>query len=490
MPNISSDYIAAVKSHNNVLECIQIPLQKPIALIGELKAMLENPNRTVYDLQCKFSNDYKFEAKAWYICYPYSYSSSYLSFIRPPKIKTYSELKENWNKEYNDFVSSYKSRCESDDVYYNEDEGKRLAKEHVDKLKKNEKNAFYNECVKWIDANEIQTTTSSISNRNDILMYSKEDIGWSNFNYNISNDLKISIATNFGYGSAAYFFLSVRYKDVDIIPYSFIVKYYKAYMADIIRCTRSYDASRGSWEAAFDFVVDIANQAHSNPEDFIKEYVMNEVQEMMTGLKSILDNPQNVQNRLVGVKVPELLVNVRNVWDNERNRMRAYPQESLFMFKVEKITGALHFLNSLRNVASAFVEIEKDINKHIETLLSYNFEIYPKVRVQYEEIEKRIAKEQYELSIKESKRDSVVCSLKSYEEELEDLCKEITSWFERNEKEDIYKKSNPEYVRLLNEKQDLNAKISEHRNHINEYSNFNTMLQEAMKLIDSVREVA
>ena len=188
MPNISSDYIAAVKSHNNVLECIQIPLQKPIALIGELKAMLENPNRTVYDLQCKFSNDYKFEAKAWYICYPYSYSSSYLSFIRPPKIKTYSELKENWNKEYNDFVSSYKSRCESDDVYYNEDEGKRLAKEQVDKLKKNEKNAFYNECVKWIDANEIQTTTSSISNRNDILMYSKEDIGWSNFNYNISND--------------------------------------------------------------------------------------------------------------------------------------------------------------------------------------------------------------------------------------------------------------------------------------------------------------
>jgi chromosome segregation ATPase len=183
-------------------------------------------------------------------------------------------------------------------------------------------------------------------------------------------------------------------------------------------------------------------------------------------------------------------VNVRNVWDNERNRMRAYPQESLFIFKVEKITGALHFLNSLRNVASAFVEIEKDINKHIETLLSYNFEIYPKVREQYEEIEKRIAKEQYELSIKESKRDSVVCSLKPYEEELEDLCKEITSWFERNEKEDIYKKSNPEYVRLLNEKQDLNAKISEHRNHINEYSNFNTMLQEAIKLIDSVREVA
>lgn len=90
---ISTDYIAAVKSHNNVLKCIQIPLQKPIALIGELKAMLENPNRTVYDLQCKFSNDYKFEAKAWYICYPYSYRSSYLSFIRPPKIKTYSELK-------------------------------------------------------------------------------------------------------------------------------------------------------------------------------------------------------------------------------------------------------------------------------------------------------------------------------------------------------------------------------------------------------------
>ena len=163
--------------------------------------------------------------------------------------------------------------------------------------------------------------------------------------------------------------------------------------------------------------------------------------------------------------------------------------KSLFIFKVEKITGALHFLNSLRSVASAFVEIEEDINKHIETLLSYNFEIYPKIQVQFEEIERRIEKEQYELSIKESKRDSVICSLKPYEEELEAICKDIKTW-ERREKENIYKNSNPEYVRLLTEKQDLNAKITEHRNHINEYLNFNAMLQEAMKLIDSVREVA
>lgn len=488
MGKISSDYIVAVKRNENLLECLQIHLQKPITLIEELKAMVEDPNRTVYDLQCKFSRDYKFTAKCWRICYPNEYDLSYLSSIKPPVIKPYSELKQIWLKTYCNYILSYKKDCESESVYYDVDKAKMLAEEYLQEFKTEEKESFFNECIRWIDANEIQTTSNKISDRKDILMYSKENIGWSNFSHTISDDLKISIATNFGYGRSAYFFLSVKYKNLEIIPYSFIVKYYKAYMMDILRCTRSFKVRRESWEVSFDFVVDMANQAQSNPDDFIKKYVMYEVQEMMVGLKAIVDNPQDYQKSICN-NVSEHLVNVRNILENEKIRMRAYPEECLFIFKVEKLTAALHFLNSLSNIALNFVDIQQDINEHIKTLLSYNFEIYPEILEQCEELDKRIEKERNELSIKESKRNYVICSLKPYEEELEAICKDMKPW-ERREKENVFQKSNPEYVRLLDEKQDLNAKIAEHRNHINEYLNFNVMLQEAMKLIDSVREVA
>lgn len=490
MSKISCDYIAAVKKGATQLESIKVSIPKPVTLIDELQAMVENPNRTVYDLQCKFSSDYHFSEKSWYICYPYSYESSYLSPIKCPKIKSYYDIKDSWEKALNEKIQSYKTECESNSKAYDESEALSLAEKYVEEVKKNQKQKFVQDCKLWINTNELQVQSLKLNNQYDILMYSKENIGWNNFTYRISDDLNISIATNFGYGSAAYFFLSVKYKDLEIVPYSFIVKYYKAFMADIVRCTRQYSPRRDSWEAAFDFVVDIANQSQSNPECFIRKYVMNEVTEMMSGLKSIIENTQAMRNKMINFRSPELVINVRDILNNEKDRMRAFPQESLFIFKVEKITGALHFLQSLKNVASTFESLEQDINVHIDTLLAYNYELYPEIQKQYNVINNRIEAEKNRLSSKENDRQNVISQINPYEEQIDAICKEIQDWSERYKEREKFKKANPLYVQLLSKKEALDSEISKIRDNISEYDQFNNMLKQSMYLIDSVRKVA
>lgn len=490
MSNVSDKYIAVVKRVGSKLESFQKPIQKPVTLIEELKAMLDNPNRNVYDLQSKFVNDYKYEDRGWYICFPYSYSASYLNAVRPPKIKSYSELKEGWQQAYDEKIQLLKSECEHQGNTFNEDKARLEVEEYMKDFHKTEKKRFYDECKRWIDVNELQVQTEALARKNDVLMYSKENIGWNVFNYTISDDLTVSIKTNFGYGSAAYFFLSVKYKDLEIVPYSFIVKYYKAMMADIVRCTRQYDVRRDSWEAAFDFTVDIANQAQKSPEEFIRNYVMNEVREMMTGLKAILSNPDSVYDKVTKIQCPELVVNVRNIWSNEKTRMSAYPQEFMFIFKVEKITGALHFLQSLRKAAETFDDISHEINGHIATLLDFNYQLYPKIQEQYAINTGRIEKDMALKQGKEEERNKLVEELKPYYEKMEEYIKDCKRWDERQAKEWEFKRNNPNFVEKQESKSQLDREIADLNNRINDYKNFNNLLQSSMELIDSVREVA
>lgn len=490
MSNVSDKYIAAVKRVDEKLESFQCPIQKPETLFEELKAMVDNANRNVYDLQSKFVNDYKYVERGWHICFPYIYSASYLNRVRPPKIKSYGDLKQGWQQAEEGYMQMLKSECEREGCPFDEANAGRKVKEYMEKFHHEEKQRFFDDAKRWIDVNELQIQTENLARRKEVLMYSKENIGWNVFNYTISDDLLVSIKTNFGYGSAAYFFLSVKYKDLEIVPYSFIVKYYKAMMADIVRCTRQYDVRRDSWEAAFDFTVNMANQAQESPEEFICEYVMNEVREMMTGLKAILNNPDSVYDKVTKMQYPELVVNVRNIWSNEKTRMSAYPQESMFIFKVEKITGALHFLQSLKKVAETFDDISHEINGHIATLLDFNYQLYPKIQEQYAINTGRIEKDTDLKQSKEAERNKLVEELKPYYEKMEEYIKGYNRWDERQNKEREFKRNNPEFVAKQESKTLLDREIADLNNRINDYNNFNKLLQSSMELIDSVREVA
>ena len=88
---INRDYIGVVKEHNGVYKFEQVPIVESFEIKEQLRAMCENPNRTLLDMQEAFAMNIKTDKKAYACCLPYSYSSSYIDWVRYPKIKTYNE---------------------------------------------------------------------------------------------------------------------------------------------------------------------------------------------------------------------------------------------------------------------------------------------------------------------------------------------------------------------------------------------------------------
>ena len=142
----------------------------------------------------------------------------------------------------------------------------------------------------YVDADEYMAVFESVKCNDTHKMYSSENIGWTTFIYPISDNVKFEVRTNFGYGRSAYFRVNLLYKGIQIIPYSDVVKYYFANMQDLCQFTRQYRPRRESWQISLNFVVETTNLAHANPEQFVKTWIKNELEEMMKGLRRLNDN--------------------------------------------------------------------------------------------------------------------------------------------------------------------------------------------------------
>ena len=91
---INRDYIGVVKENDGVYSYERIDIQKSDELLNKLKAMANNPNRTVLDLQECFEMHFKHSKKQAYdCCLPHSYSSSYIGYVCYPQMLKFDEYK-------------------------------------------------------------------------------------------------------------------------------------------------------------------------------------------------------------------------------------------------------------------------------------------------------------------------------------------------------------------------------------------------------------
>ena len=80
--------------------------------------------------------------------------------------------------------------------------------------------------------------------------------------------------------------------------------------------------------------------------------------------------------------------------------------------------------------------------------------------------------------------------MEPYYEKMAEYIKGYKTWDEKLTKEREFKWNNPEFVTKQETKLRLSREIVDLDNRINDYKNFNNLLQSSIELIDSVREVA
>lgn len=222
-----------------------------------------------------------------------------------------------------------------------------------------EKKLLLDECMERLKAFHLQEAVKIWEAKrleNEIIAYSHRKINWSVPVYKLNEDLSLEIKTNFSLGLKSYFFIKIRYKGIDIIPFSEWIYYETCKISELVAYTRSYDVRDYKWPYAFGFARDACNLCQTDENAFIQKYMLFQCKVLTGGLEDILKTSTYE------------FVNGEGDYDYPT---RKYGHD-LIRFRGEKVTGALNFIKYIRSYDRFF-----GTGEFIDSILQCNRLIAP-----------------------------------------------------------------------------------------------------------------
>jgi hypothetical protein len=493
MPTVNQDYLCLINVENGVTCFEKVNIPQSEELVSALEQMAGNPNQTVMDMQSKMNLAFPPTSRG-YINYvsPSPYYASYICGTSYPTSRTQDEYNaemERKSQEYGEeFESMYADMKSENPGLFLQRQAAYLdvqMEEYAESVKK----SYLSSAKRYIMAHNYTATLNAAKSRPGVRMYSTDTLGWSDFTYKVTDDVTITIGTNFGYGQSSYFHLGLRYKGIDVLPYSFVTKYYFANMADIIRYTQLYEVEHDSWNVAFEFVERMANLAAATPEAFIKETIVNEVKEMLDGLRAILESPRQFMDAFAGHAGETArcsYVTVRNMYSSERSTYEAYPHEMSMAVKAEKITGALDFLDNLRKLSEQVPGIGDAAAQICEMASS----IVPEIESMMRKLGDELALLDTHLEAKRTELEGMNAEMKPHDDAIERLYEEAmeknggaSRYFIR----EAYAKQHEDYLVLRNQFQALESEICTLENERRQRASFRTRLGKCVDKVEGAK---
>ena len=326
----------------------------------------------------------------------------------------------------NDYYQSYVTVAECPNRTTQEKLDKALSKysSHLRKINyiKSLKRDFVEKATRYIWALEFYRTIDKLKDMPEVKMYSHDMAGWKEFCFKINEEIQVIINSNFTYGYSSYFTVTIKYKDIIIVPYTHLVEYYHARAIDIIRCTETFFSRRCNWINVMNLVVNASNTAKVSSRSFIHKYILEECKRMIYGLRKIKSDPQSFYRRIASVSHHELeLIFVSDRSNEEKETYGIYPDEVVFAFRCEKISGALHFLDSLNSLA----EYIPEINAYIDEIKSMNSELIPQIAQRIVKIEREIENAENKLEELRAEEKEIDNKLSIYEPTVDLAVKKV-----------------------------------------------------------------
>lgn len=457
---VNYDYILALKKDEERVKVVEYPIARHNK---EIDLAIERYENEIYDADdvymavwgALFSTSYPY-------CLAHEYTNTYIEEIQPVKfnpIEYRRTLRELINREVNYRLRwlSGSERTNHDKISEIESE---VRKRIYPKIKKT-KEVLLSESLAYIYAYDYDNTLRQNKIEQGCIVYSSErhgdgrkknKIGY-HAEHKINDDLSVRVETNFCYGSSTYFSVVVTYKGIELLPYSVWVHYYYAGYAHLLKYTRSYVRERNSWHECMEFLETFINSAIDNPENFIHQEVMHEVNGLMEGLKKIFKLTQDEFEKEIKVKKRPGDERYIGIWgaryanETEENEYAIAPNEVSMIYRMEKISGALRFLDSLRKIK----EIYGEVSDAIEGIIEMNKEIYPEVETAIPPVENEIKKLNEELSPPNKRLN--VCEVR-YEKLHSKLNNNLKNIYDSDKIKEIterFEKINPSYRELENE---------------------------------------
>lgn len=481
---ININYVGVVKENNGSYTYEQVVIKQSEGLINALTAMVENPNRTVLDLQDCFRSHFgRYPRTMFNYCLPYSYDASYIGCITLPKMISADVYQQNKRNTINNARKEEEDRAKSNSMYVVTTESiAQYINKCVAAWNEDLKREFMREAMRYIKAVDFAATIDCIKRDSTVKMFSHENVGWTTLNHQISDDLVVSISTNFGYGASSYFLLNVSYKGIDLLPYSHLVKYYGANIAEIKRCSRSYYAQRDNWALAMDFVAEMSSQAKAGELSFARNWLKSEIDEMMSRLYAINANPlSSLKSISAGSATLRGLCSVRIASNGEKSQMKLYPEEMAMVFKTSKLTAALDLIDKLQKAG----EIYEPALEAVDKIIDINRLLVPELEKWLAKIATKLEQLTATLNQYNESMSSIKSMIGKHEEQIAAIFKA-----DANPQKSLYniaaayRKNHPEFGVLEQRRDDLSGKISDTNSRIGDYNNFNRILRNCYHRIE------
>ncbi len=195
-----------------------------------------------------------------------------------------------------------------------------------------------------------------------IIAYSHREVGWTT-KFKLNNTFQIEFRTNFGYGWRSYFYTKLKFRDIDIIPFSEWVIYINSEYETLIEYSQSHSLNHESWFEAMTYVSEAYNLSIDDENAFISKYLILECEKMAEGLEIMLGS-NDLQFKSIKGTHPH----------------GNFKGHQIVEVKGEKISGALKFIQSILAyekiiVVRGFIERIEKCNRIIRPTLTSQLEI-------------------------------------------------------------------------------------------------------------------
>ena len=236
-----------------------------------------------------------------------------------------------------------------------------------------------------------------------------------------------------------------------------------------------------------DFVVWFVTKAIEQPEAFVKETIMQEVDGLIKGIEELFKLTDDEMEQRLSTSIPDVfhdkyyigIKTARMAVNNDILYYKISPKEAKLVYRMEKITGALHFLNSLRQLS----EIYDGIDKTIDRIKEINLSFYPEVVEAIPPVQKHISELNGTLKPIEKRLNSIQQKFDDLDKRL-NIRLEKADWDKKEETQKLFIGRNPQYLVYKEKISELTGQVLDLKYQIANRNHYLERLEEALILVN------
>ena len=248
-----------------------------------------------------------------------------------------------------------------------------------------------------------------------ILAFSHRQGGWTGFDWQFNEDIKFHVSTNFGYGNSSYFFLKIYYKNYQLTPYSYYVRYRYAEINEICRYTYSYCVNYKSWEKTMDDAEEFYNAVVHHQDTHVLGWIKGHLEKMLVILDEFINKEYGYYEG-------------NYVEDMRKMQTETFTGDGWWITKTEKIVGSTDFIDNIRQLP---VEVEPEM--YIDRLIEINRKFLPLL------VDKNVSLDRQIQSLQRSIEEESLCDHYPLYKKLYDKYYNKRSWYFSSNKRNMFR---------------------------------------------------